>query len=240
MSGFEIVYETVVVIIPTSRDGESFHLSNIKQWVKENDFRLMTNRINLNLLIVDDSVSDAIKNITKGTCFFRYLRGSNGYADSIMKAILRSGGGDKFIVMDVDHPIKYIETMIEMLNEFDMVIGHELVENKERQVTNWICRNFLGIDYPHPTCGFMAFNSDVLGFKITERTIPFHRAKSKYDVMHLEWLYMGIKKNLNIGVMSFKPHVVSHEYGIRRSLKWLYDIFKLKFYDITLNWYGSD
>jgi hypothetical protein len=119
----------------------------------------------------------------------------------------------------------------------DIVVGQDINENNERVVTKFICDKLFNIKLDHPTCGFIAFNRDTLLYKI-----PFYRAISKKDIIHLEFIFMGIKNKLIVDTIKFdtKNSEVKHNYNVKRSMLWLLDAFKMKFFDVFSNNYGVD
>lgn len=236
----------VNVIVPIYEDFNAFKklLDNI------NNYLFMFNH-NIKFMVVDDTPptfnyyirTDVIKEMietNKLANIVRYIRGSGNYGKSVIRGILRSDEFDKLILMDVDHPFNLLPDIISLLDVNDIVIGNDINSNNERKVTKWLLKNTLGITVPHPTCGYMGFNKDVMGKGcLTDKTIKFHRALSNRDMVHVEFLYMCIKKNLLVGVIDFSTRGVEikHNYGYMRNLEWLYDLFRTIFYDMVFNWY---
>lgn len=252
MSRGERRLKRINVIVPIKNDFEAFEklLDNISNYL------FMYNH-DIKFTIIDDTPKEECKIIggertTIDPIFerikkrkldntIRYLKGTGTYGGSVKKGILRSGVDcDKLILMDVDHPFYLLPDIISLLDVNDVVIGNDVNINNERKVTKWLLRNTLGINMPHPTCGYMGFNKDVLGYyESTDKTIKFYFALSKRDMVHVELLYMCIKKNLSIGVVDFNTSGVGikHNYGYMRSLKWLMDLSKTVFMDVVFHWY---
>lgn len=205
---------------------------------------------NIRFIVVDDTprtprlfmvngIEDIIEK-NKLINVIRYIRGSGNYGKSVLRGMLRCGDYDKLILMDVDHPFYLLSDIISLLDVNDIVIGNDINSNNERKVTKWLLRNLLGITMPHPTCGYMGFNKDVLGNEcFTDKTIKFFNALSNRDMVHVEFLYMCMKKNLSVGVADFstKDTGIKHNYNYMRSLKWLKDLLVTVFMDRIFNWY---
>jgi hypothetical protein len=226
------------VVVPIYEDFEAFKklLDNINRYL------FMFNH-HIRFIIVDDTPSTLIKEmiqINKLSSVIRYVRGSGNYGRSVLKGMMIDNEYDKLILMDVDHPFCLLPDIISLLDVNDVVIGNDININDERKVTKFLLKYSLGINVPHPTCGYMGFNSDVLGInRVTDKTIKFFYAMSKRDMVHVEFLFMCVKRNLLIGVVDFdtKDTRIKHNYGYMRSLRWLKDLFKTMFMDRLLRWY---
>lgn len=232
----------VNIIIPIYKDFNAFQklMDNIKNYLFMFDY-------DISFIVVDDTPSLFMINEIEGmieknklTNIIRYMRGCGNYGKSVLMGMLRGAECDKLILMDVDHPFYLLPDIISLLNVTDVVIGNDINSNDERKVTKWLLKHLLGIDVPHPTCGYMGFNKDVLGYNcITDKTIKFYHALSSRDMVHVEFLYMCVKKNLSVGVADFstKDTEIRHNYGYMRSLKWLKDLLKTIFMDRIFHWY---
>lgn len=159
---------------------------------------------------------------------YRFLGGVGNYGDSLIKGMLRGGEYDKLIIMDIDHPVNRIINVINMLNRYDVVIGYDMNQGLTRKVTNWLCNTILGLNLNHPTCGFIGFNSYVTRL-IDDKNIHFWFASSKRDIVHVEWINASRKKGLKIGEIKFNTlgSGITHDYSIKRSIRWLWDFFLL-------------
>lgn len=226
--------DKVNVIIPTFNEKE-----NLKKLIRNVSKYVWIHSYNIRFRIIDDTKTLILKKMVQGTKI-QYMKGNGNYGDSLITGILRMDGmGDgcnKVIIMDIDHPFNKIPDMIHMLDEYDMVIGNDLNGNNERRVTKFILKVLFGINVPHPTCGFMGFTSEVIGYKaLSDKTIRFYSARSKKDVVHVEFLYMGIKNKLKIGVLDFDTSGsdIKHKYSMKRSVLWLYDIIKMAIFDVV-------
>ncbi len=215
--------ELVKVIVPTLNE-----LDNIKE-IKE-EFSIerniaIFNGYDIRFMIVDDTNNDDIKKEISDCKWIDYIKGEGNYGDSVIKGIIKSCiyKPDKIIMMDADHPYYLLYDMIQLLNIHDVVIGSDYYSNKERYVTKFLCEKLLGIKVSHPTCGFIGFNNYVIDDELGSRNIKWWCAKSKYDVIHLEFLKMCVNKNLNIGELSFDGSNVKHNYNFKRYIKWLFD-----------------
>jgi hypothetical protein len=236
-----MIHITTNIIIPTYKEKDNLErlIININRcwW-------LYNNKYNVNFRIIDDTPDNSLLELIRETRI-TYMKGNGNYGDSLISGMLRAdgmGNFNKMIIMDIDHPFDKIPDMIDMLDTYDVVIGNDINENKERYVTKFILKRLFGIDFPHPTCGFMGFNHDIIGYKtITDATLSWFYAKSKRDVVHVEFLYMAIKKKLKIGVLDFNTtHLnIKHNYSIKRSLIWLKDVMNMFLWDRVLNWYNQ-
>jgi hypothetical protein len=155
-----------------------------------------------------------------------YIRGSGNYGASIIKGMqfgYEELEADKIIIMDIDHPRHFLINMINMLDEHDLVIGSDLNMSLKRRFTRLMCSMFLGIKVSHPTCGFLGFNSDIV-----DKLEPW-KAKSSYDIFHVELLKKAWDLNLTIGEVNFNTlgTDITHNYNIRRYVKWLVDFFSM-------------
>lgn len=152
----------------------------------------------------------------------RYLRGVGNYGDSIKWAIANADKYDKLILMDIDHPLIMVNKMIDLLDNYDVVIGNDSNNGIARFVTKMLCNHVAGLNLNHPTCGFIGFNSDVLS--LGTKNIWFTLARSKYDIIHVEWMLACRKKNLSIGELGFiSSSTIKHNYTWKRCLRWLWD-----------------
>jgi len=232
--------DRVSIVIPVYKDHE-----NVKKLVCNINNNLSVYVRNIIFNIIDDTPDNSIIDIIKDCPRIFYHKGNGNYGDSLITGIMRGGFNshyNKLIIMDIDHPFNKIFEMINMLDDYDIVIGCDLNENKERIVTKYILKKLFGIDMPHPTCGFMGFTSEVLGYNtINNKTIPFWHTDSKRDIVHVELLYMGIKKKLNIGILDFDTtgSNIRHNYSIHRNLIWLNDVAKMFLWDKIMNWYNQ-
>jgi hypothetical protein len=232
--------DRISIVIPVYKDHEAVKklIYNIN-----NNFSVYMRNIIFN--IVDDTPDNSIKNMIAGIPQIFYHRGNGNYGDSLITGIMRGGFNDHYnrlIIMDIDHPFNKIFEMIDMLHTHDMVIGNDLNENRERKVTKYILNKLFGINVLHPTCGFMGFTSEVLGYNtMSNKTIHFWYPRSKKDIVHVELLYMCIKKKLNIGMLEFDTinSDVKHNYSIKRNLIWLKDVINMFLWDKVLNWYNQ-
>lgn len=229
--------DRIVIVIPTYKEHK-----NVKKLMDNIHYHLNTYMRNYSWLIVDDTPDDSIKEMIEHSAI-HYRKGNGNYGTSLIVGMMHSGfNGDynKLIIMDIDHPFDKIPEMVDMLDKYDMVIGNDLNGNKERNVTKNILSFFFDIDVPHPTCGFMGFTSEVIGYKtMTNKTISFFLALSKKDIVHVELLYMGIKKKLNIGILDFDTTNtnIKHNYSMFRYVIWLKDVAKMFLYDRFFGWY---
>jgi len=225
----------ISIVIPTLNDSSDLFTllnSNIM-------FNIDTGLIDreMQFVVVDDTKDDSVEEVCNSfndyakifypLIYVKYLRGCNNYGDSLIKGMMRTGKTDVVIIMDADHPVSYLPCILTMLSKYDVVIGIEKESNKERKVTKWLLNTFLGLNYEHPTCGYMGFNNYVLGHKINERMISFWRAKSKHDYVHVEFLLMAHRnKRIEIGEFKFGEHKGGTEYSTKRKLVWLKDFLR--------------
>lgn len=193
---------------------------------------LAKNGINVEFIIIDDSNIDSndnfIKSFTELVFWIHYVNGDNSYADSVIKGFNYCdsfGVCDIIIMMDVDHPVNKIPEMIELLKENDVVIGYDLNSNKERLVTKFLCNAFLSLGLNQPTCGFIGFNKKIL------KNVYYWKAKSKYDIFHVELIKMIKNKGYNIGQIPFYSNA-THNYNMKRYIRWLKDFFILCIHNI--------
>lgn len=230
--------QKVKVVIPIYNDIESFCklIYNIKNY-------LFMYNYDISFTIVDDSPNDNIEKIVAYSGVnskIRYMRGNNNYGDSLLMGMMRTQDYNKLIIMDIDHPFYLIPDIISLLDVNDIIVGNDINNNNERKVTKWILRKTLGIDIPHPTCGLIGFNRDVLGCGcLTDKTINFYKVLSKRDIVHVEFIYMCIKKELIISSVDFDTSnsEIKHNYNFKRNIIWLNDLAKVILYDRLLNWY---
>jgi hypothetical protein len=226
------------IVVPIYNDFDAFQrlIDNVKNY-------LFLFNYDVHFNIVDDTPNYEIENIiekNKLSSIMKYNRGVNNYGGSVVTGILRSGKWNKLILMDVDHPFYLLPEIISLLDVNDMIIGNDINSNDERKVTKWLLRNLLGINIPHPTCGYMGFNKDILGNEcLTDKTIKFFNALSNGDMVHVEFLYMCMKKKLSIGIIDFDTSNtnIKHNYNFVRNLKWLKDLLMTVFMDRVFNWY---
>jgi len=224
------------IVIPTKDEEENIRLviEKLEDWIRNQESLNHSVRI----VIVDDTPTREIERIADKYKWIKYMRGNDNYGDSVRKGLLMSGAWidgrlitpDKIIMMDADHPAEYCIEMLNMLDSYDMVVGYDTEKQKaiERRVTRWLCNNILGVNLKHPTCGFIGFTGEVLGFKSTEKTIGCMNTNSKYDMMHVEMIVKGRNKKLDIGEIPFYPIVgTKHNYNMSRNKQWLIDFLKL-------------
>lgn len=234
--------QKIKIVVPVYNDFQAFCklINNIRNY-------LFIYNHNIDFVIVDDTPSYFLCNEIEYKINesgldnkIKYMRGSGNYGDSLIKGIMRSGDFDKLITMDIDHPFYLIPDIISLLDVSDIVVGNDLNNNDERKVTKWLLKKTLGIDIPHPTCGLIGFNKDVLGKNcLTDKTIKFHRALSKKDIVHVEFIYMCMKKELMISSIDFDTSnsEIKHNYNLKRNIVWLKDLAVVILFDKLFNWY---
>jgi hypothetical protein len=164
-----------------------------------------------------------------------YIRGSGSYGGSIIKGIqfgYEELEADKIIMMDIDHPKHFLLNMVNMLEGHDFIIGSDLNMSMKRRFTKFMCSTFLGLGVSHPTCGFMGFNSNIIN------ELEPWRAKSTYDIFHVELLKKAWDLQLVIGEICFNTlgTDVKHNYHIRRYIRWLVDFVQM-WWRVSLNKY---
>ena len=227
---------TVHIVIPIKNELENLHKFSKKYGVW---WYFISKRIgDIKITFMDDSSIYYMmlgKNVFYNAKYnIRFSRGCGNYGDSLVKGILCAGKYDKLIVMDIDHPITLIDTMIMMLEKYDIVIGNDSNKNNARSVTNWLCNNILGLNLKHPTCGFIGFNSYCIK-PVDYRNIRPHKARSKRDIIHVEWMKEARNKKLSVGELDFYSSA-EHNYTVSRCIRWLYD-FSLTVFRNMINLY---
>lgn len=152
----------------------------------------------------------------------KYLRGLGNYGDSLRWGIANAGKYNKLIVMDIDHPLLMVNQMVDLLDGYDVVIGNDYNRGIARWVTKVICNRIAGLGLNHPTCGFIGFNYEVLN--PSRKNIWACLTKSKYDMIHVEWMLACRKKNLSIRELGFiSDSSIKHNYTMKRCITWLFD-----------------
>lgn len=182
---------------------------------------------NLTVIIIDDLSSDKTVEVArkyKAIVPFTYMKRGLGrsYAEGLGKAYYEHDCR-VIVQLDADHPTDCIVEMIETLkkDKIDMVIGHEVgTRTITSKGASWLARNFLGLKFKQPTCGFMVFTKDFL-----ER-LNLRKIKSKGDAFHMELLFEAVRMGAKIGEFDFAGS--AHEKAsIKRSLFWLWEFFKI-------------
>lgn len=236
------MYQKIKIVIPVYNDIKPFieFIDNVKKYlfIFNHDIEFIIVDDTKSFFLINDIENIIIKNRLENR--IRYMRGNGNYGSSLKKGMLRTGELTKLIIMDIDHPFMLLPDMINMLDVYDVVVGNDVNGNNERKVTKRLLKTVFGIDLPHPTCGFIGFNNDVIGNCIAnEKTISFYLALSKKDMIHVEFIYMCIKKKLNIGILDFNTmdSNIKHNYNMKRNFIWLSDFISMFIYDRVLSWY---
>lgn len=221
----------VSVVIPTKYEKESV----LELYNRFDLYRIVLRLYggyNIKIIFVDDTPNDDIKKISDSVSWFEYIDGKGSYGESVKYGLIRNINSDVVVMMDADHPITYLSSMLNMLEKYDVVVGIEDKENKERFVTKFLCNKIMKINLEHPTCGFIGFNNDSIN------KIKFYKILSTYDVSHVELLHMCRKNNMNIGELKFTPYRdITHSYNIKRYFKWLWDFGKMFLATNIVRWY---
>ena len=133
--------------------------------------------INLNfhtkyeIIYINDGSSDKTAEIIKEFPVKLYKHNVNKGYGAALKTGIRKATGDKVIILDSDgqHDPKYIDQLIEMLNDFDMVIGERNVDSfqvKNRQGGKKLIRKvgeyMVEQKLPDYNSGFRGFNREII------------------------------------------------------------------------------
>lgn len=190
------------------------------------------------LLLVNDGSKDNTKEIIqtiKGIipCGYDINKGKGG----AVKCGIENATGDYILFMDADlsTDLSAIDTLIPLLDKYDMVIGSRhhkdskipIKQPKKRIFIGWCCRKLVNMvfhfHYTDTQCGFKAIKID-LAKQIIQKQIINGFA---FDV---EYLYISHLNNKTIIEM---PIIWSDDRGstvspIKSSIKFFKDVFKIK------------
>ncbi len=175
------------------------------------------------IVIADDMIS--AENARKENAIVPLHTKKLGYGKSLIEGIhlaLFTFGCDTVVTMDVDHPIKAIDDLLQELQRNDVCVGHEQGGwTFSRKFSNRLVRFFLFNDVYNPTCGFVAWKSASL------KKIPWKHVKSRWDAIHIELLYWAWKRGADIGEIEFEEVKKKRSYGTSRHLSWLVSFLRL-------------
>jgi glycosyltransferase involved in cell wall biosynthesis len=123
------------------------------------------------VIYIDDGSSDETFNIIKEypvKCIRHYVNKGYGAA---LKTGIRKARGEKIIILDSDgqHDPKYIETLIEMLDQYDMVIGERTsdsfqVKNRQggKRIIRLLGEHLVEQKLPDYNSGFRGFDRKLI------------------------------------------------------------------------------
>jgi len=123
------------------------------------------------IIVVDDGSTDKTKEISEGFPVKVVSHTVNkGYGASL-KTGIRKSSGNKVVFMDSDgqHDPKYLDQLVEMLEEYDMVIGCRTedsfqVKNRKagKKVIKWVGEFLVEQKLPDYNSGFRGFKKDFI------------------------------------------------------------------------------
>lgn len=207
------------IVIPTLNEAENVQ-RNVDIFTAIRSYRLY----NAKIIVVDDTKDDSVERACKESKWADYTHNQKhlGYGKSLKVGFNRAikDNADIIIMMDADHSIDYLGYILNYLESYDMVIGAEKATNKERGITRWLCKNFLGLDFRHPTCGYIGFKTHIL------EKINTDRIMSNWDMFHVELLKMCNDSGFSIGEFEFEAHHGERNYSLKRYVRWLWDFLK--------------
>ena len=174
----------VSIVIPTYNEAENIQplVDSVSEELDDREFEI--------LIVDDDSpdgTADEVKELQDERDFLRlYEReGKNGIG-SAYKEGFQKVTGDKIVQMDADfsHPPRYINDLLEALEDNDVAVGSRYVEDGDRQdplhrrifplIGSYLYRYGIGFPVKDFTSGFKAYNKEVM--HIFEEDLPdgFH------------------------------------------------------------------
>jgi dolichol-phosphate mannosyltransferase len=179
------------------------------------------------IIIVDDQSKDATVDVARSyDCIVLKAYQRRGLGNSYKEGLLTALTLDCEIIvqLDADHPARPAFEMVNTLlaKEDDMIIGIETGSRTlHSKVASWIARNYLGLDFKQPTCGYMVFSAGFLS------RLDVSTLKSRGDAFHLELLYKASKMSSKIEEVRFQG--VAHEKAsYNRVLRWLWELFLMR------------
>lgn len=123
------------------------------------------------VLVVDDGSTDETASIIKGFPVKLIIHGSNKGYGAALKSGIRKANGNKVIMLDSDgqHDPFYIEQLINMLENYDMVIGERGVDslhtsnrNKGKYIIRKVGEYLVDQQLPDFNSGFRGFNRELI------------------------------------------------------------------------------
>ena len=123
------------------------------------------------VIFIDDGSTDNTRKIIREYPVKSYYHNTNKGYGAALKTGIRKATGDKVIILDSDgqHDPKYIQTLIEMLDEYDMVIGERTsgsLQVKRRQAGKKLIRvigeYMVEQKLPDYNSGFRGFNREII------------------------------------------------------------------------------
>ena len=123
------------------------------------------------IIYIDDGSTDKTAEIIREFPVQLYQHNINKGYGAALKTGIRKATGDKVIILDSDgqHDPKYIDQLIEMLNDFDMVIGERTsgsLQVKRRQAGKKLIRvigeYMVEQKLPDYNSGFRGFNREII------------------------------------------------------------------------------
>ncbi len=123
------------------------------------------------VIFIDDGSTDNTREIIREYPVKLYCHNTNKGYGAALKTGIRKATGDKVIILDSDgqHDPKYIKTIVEMLNDFDMVIGERTsgsLQVKRRQAGKKLIRvigeYMVEQKLPDYNSGFRGFNREII------------------------------------------------------------------------------
>ena len=174
----------VSVVIPTYNERE-----NVEPLVEAIEDELKGRYFEL--IFVDDDSPDGtaklIKEMQEQKDFLKLIerKGKNGIGSAYKKG-LNEAKGDKIVQMDADfsHPPRYINDLLDALDENDVSVGSRYVEDGDRQdplhrrifplIGSYLYRYGLGFPVKDFTSGFKAYNREVIEMFTQDLPDGFH------------------------------------------------------------------
>jgi glycosyltransferase involved in cell wall biosynthesis len=123
------------------------------------------------VIFINDGSTDKTREIISEFPVKVYSHNVNKGYGAALKTGIRKASGEKIIILDSDgqHDPKYIQTIIDMLDEFDMVIGERTVGShhvKQRQAGKKLIRMvgeyLVEQKLPDYNSGFRGFNKEII------------------------------------------------------------------------------
>ena len=211
----------VAVVIPTFNEKKNLEklLPNV-QWIFPEG----------NIFVIDDGSKDGTVEYARSQgAIVPYTFMRRGLCKSYLEGLAMAAyesDCDVAIHMDGDHPVGYVPKFVgKLLKEnLEMVVGYETdTRTTTSKGASWIAKKIIGKELHQPTCGFVAFRTDLL------RKIPLRKFNSVRDFYHIEILYMAKKCGAKIGELEFTGHSHGNS-SLTRIGVWLMDmaIFEIR------------
>lgn len=239
----------ISIIIPSYNEEKNLSrkvLDNMGNYLK-------SNRLNAEVIIVDDGSSDdsveLIKKYIRQNSNFKLIQNTHGGKANAVITGMMEASGDMVLFTDMDQatPINQVEKFIPKFGQgFDIAIGSRRGREGapiSRKLAAWVFSMLrgiiLGLPFKDTQCGFKAFSKIALN-----KIIP--KIRNEWGIVHfkggavnagfdVELLYLAKKYGFKIAEVGVQWQYVDTErvQVVKDAMAAIYDMFRIRWNDLT-------